>query len=748
MGKKRKWYAYQHTLTNTGELGINSNTKSRVPVAVNMGGNKIKKIAAGDSYSVALREDGQMVYTWGYNIALGTGNGEQSDSTVPIQVLMTGVLQGKTITNIAASSRTVLVLTQDGLLFSWGENSGYQLGSGDSVVYIARSPVTVNLSALPAGSKITQISLSYESGYALTNTSTVLAWGSNANGLLLQNAAFTHSDVPFVINTAIVGNISAIKAVGTTGMIISQSKQVYTFGVNDNGAMGDGKESIPVSPLGPIISTDISGPIQDAICSENGGIAITTSGVAYTWGANYEATLGFNSEVVDPPRITLHTGVLLGKEIVAVAAGYGFTLAVSTDGNMFAWGDNTYGCLGIGEDVAAKSLTPRAVANVDNTLTGHPISTVAASDRNAAAMSKTGKMFMWGDGSLGQIGDGITFGLAYAPQIVNVAGKTVVGIAITQGSSFALTSEGYVYSWGSNGNGLLADNTIDFGSQRTTPALVNTTGALNGKFVYKIFARDSAVAVITSDGQVYTWGLNQNGLLGIGTTDASIFPLPIAVDTTGALANKMIQTICIGQRNMAAVDEDGNLYAWGSGSDYANGDGDTEDRFSPVLVSMNGISSNFKVETVSCGSTSVIAVANNGTYREAYAWGTAIRKELGDVEQSPTPTRVNTIPPSHTMKVSMSLVGVHAVVLTRNFTEPPPSKIPFVSKIFVMGNNEQGTVGDGTAYVTPIPVQLVGTALAGKIIKYVTTGASSTYVIDTNDQIFAWVRITLKMLTQ
>ncbi len=127
-------YQLSNTNNEKGQLGTGEDGQQRAfsvdPVSVqNLDGQNIaiSQIAAGDGYSVALRQDGQMIYVWGNPQMLGNGPNSQTSAPLPTQVKMTGALAGKTVSDIAASTNTVLALTTDGMIYTWGNNAHFQV---------------------------------------------------------------------------------------------------------------------------------------------------------------------------------------------------------------------------------------------------------------------------------------------------------------------------------------------------------------------------------------------------------------------------------------------------------------------------------------------------------------------------------------------------------------------------------------------------------------------------------------------
>jgi alpha-tubulin suppressor-like RCC1 family protein len=736
-----------------GQLGVGNTANSPNPQFVNVLGQKCKKIAAGVSFSVALRVDGNAIYTWGSGFALGR-NIAPVDSSTPVQV-HTGVLAGKTVTNIVAGVYAVLALTQDGQIYTWGINTGFQLGNA-SQTYTALAPETVDVSALGPDANFTQIAMGKLGAFALAKNGTLYSWGQNYQQAIIQPDYVAQHYVPTAVNTSILdGPIHSIQANGDSGVIITQSKQVYTFGYGQYGTLGTGKRTLK-SLIVRATMTAFDSTVVDVKINEMAAIGYTTSGTLYTWG--YQGTLGVDSTTAFPPRVTLHNGVLQGKDVVNVQAGGGFTIALTSDGKVYSWGDNGYGCLGTGTTIEFSAI-PVAV-DTSGALAGIVVSDIAASSTIVAVLSDSGTMFMWGANNNGQLGIGSTIDM-FAPQILNNAsspmtGKRIIKIAITEAASFALTQDNKLYSWGSQSNGLLGDGVPGF-TYTTFPGLVNTT-LLNGKIIVSIKAGGSSAALLTSDGLLFAWGDNLFGAAGTGSMDGSAVLIPTPVDTSGVLLNKNITSHCVGSANMGAIDANGTLYGWGWGNNGANGVGNTNNQFSPAAMVMTALAG-YKPESITCGDNTMLLVASRGNEKAIFGWGNPSRQEIGEVGTVSVPVRVTAIPlfNARTVKISTSISGnTHSVVLTRNTTEyiptpapaPTPAPPTYPYDVYVMGYNLKGVVGDGTGSVIPQPFELSSrTVLAGKFISMVDVGFANVFVITNDNQIYGWV-CTIKLFLQ
>ncbi len=271
-----------------------------------LAGKTITQIATGFYHSLVLTSDGS-VYIWGNGGSGQLGNGATADSLVPGAIDTTGVLAGKTITQIAASDYGSLALTSDGLVYTWGYGTGGQLGNGTAADSL--TPVAVDTTGVLAGKTITHITAGSEHSLALTSDGSLYAWGPNWSGQL-GNGTITNSSVPV--------------AVDTTGVLAGKT-------------------------------------IVQASAGYGHSLVLTSDGSVYAWGTNGFGGLG-NGTAVDSliPVAVDTTGTLAGKTVTQVAAGFYHSLALTSDGSLYAWGPNWFGQLGDG--TTDGSLVPVAVS--------------------------------------------------------------------------------------------------------------------------------------------------------------------------------------------------------------------------------------------------------------------------------------------------------------------------------------------------------------------------------------------------
>ena len=320
------------------------------------------------------------------------------------------------------------------------------------------------------------------------------------------------------------------------------------------------------------------------------------------WGANGAGQLGNGTfsfgATVTPGQVLNLTGA------AAISAGSYHSLALLSDGSVWAWGNNESGQLGNGDPTGDDRDTPGPVQN----LTG--VVAIAAGRLHSMALTSDGKVWAWGDNADGELGTG--GGFSSTP--VQVMGLTgVVAIAAGGFHSMALTSDGNVWAWGDNTYGGLGDGTT---TNRTTPVQVS---GLAG--VVAIAAGYYHGLALKSDGTVWAWGENLYGQLGNGLTTNSSVPVPVSTSSglTGVVA---IAAGGDGAYHSLAEKTDGTVWAWGHNAYGQLGNGSTADTNMPVQVS-----SLAGVTAIAGGMNNSLAVESNGT---AWAWGRNDFGQLGN----------------------------------------------------------------------------------------------------------------------
>ena len=348
---------------------------------------------------------------------------------------------------------------------------------------------------------------------------------------------------------------------------------VWTWGSNFRGQLGNGE----ISPEGqaqatPSLVANLSGVTSIAAGSLH-TLALKGDGTVWTWGDNRDGQLGTGT-ASNIPQVSPAVVPSL-SDVVYIAAGGGHSIAVDKNGSVWIWGNNGNGQL-------ADGTTTTRPAPVRASVPGAGIFAGAGSHTVFADFN--GVLFTWGANDFGQLGNGTTVGSLTpaspgTPENTDYTGTHVTAVAAGggyplpgpgQNHSMALWSNGTVTAWGNNLFGQTGDGTAD----NTRPAPVQAA-SLSG--VDAIAAGLHHSVALKTDGTVWSWGDNEFGELGNGTTTESNIPVQVTgIAGVGSLAARGDFTL--------ALKKDGTVWAWGRNSQGELGDGTTIDRLTPVKV--------------------------------------------------------------------------------------------------------------------------------------------------------------------
>ncbi|XP_078065298.1 putative E3 ubiquitin-protein ligase HERC3 [Mustelus asterias] len=213
---------------------------------------------------------------------------------------------------------------------------------------------------------------------------------------------------------------------------------------------------------------------------------------------------------------------LSGRNIIQVACGNYHSLALSKDGLLFAWGQNTYGQLGLGTQEASQSV-PQSVTS----LTGMPVAQITAGGEHSFALSLSGAVFGWGRNNHGQLGLKNTDD-RYEPNHVKLLEcKKTIHISCGEEHTAVLTKDGFVYTFGAGSYGQLGHNST---KDEIKPHFV---GYLFGNKVSQIACGSHHTLVfVPTSGKIYSFGRGENGQLGNGEMRDQLVPHPVNMEDT------------------------------------------------------------------------------------------------------------------------------------------------------------------------------------------------------------------------
>ncbi|XP_059287446.1 PH, RCC1 and FYVE domains-containing protein 1 isoform X2 [Lycium ferocissimum] len=371
------------------------------------------------------------------------------------------------------------------------------------------------------------------------------------------NGVKVDSLLPKALESAVVLDVQNLACSGKHAALVTKQGEIFSWGEESGGRLGHGVDSDVLHPK--LIDSLSHINIELVACGENHSCAVTLSGELYTWGAGDFGLLGHGNEVSHwvPKRVN---GPLEGIHVSYISCGPWHTAVVTSAGQLFTFGDGTFGVLGHGD---RRSISkPREVESLKGLRTvraacgvWHTAAVVEVMVGNSSSSNcSSGKLFTWGDGDKGRLGHGDKESKLVPTCVAALVEPNFCQVTCGHSLTVALTTSGHVYTMGSPVYGQLGHPQAD----GKLPCRVE--GKISKSFVEEIACGAYHVAVLTSRTEVYTWGKGANGRLGHGNTDDRNSPTLVE-----ALKDKQVKSIACGTNFTAAI----CLHKWASGVDQS-----------------------------------------------------------------------------------------------------------------------------------------------------------------------------------
>ncbi|KAA5538863.1 RCC1 domain-containing protein [Adhaeribacter rhizoryzae] len=367
-----------------------------------------------------------------------------------------------------------------------------------------------------------------QSSYAISADGKVYGWGGEDNGELGNGTSNSATPVDISGYGALAGKTIVTVATGRNyKLALDSDGKVYVWGGN-NGAL-------------PLEVSDLSDITAIAVGDAH-SLALKSDGTVYAWGAGGEGQLGdghFEPGSYAVPfrgSTSLPVGGLLG--VIAISAGANHSLAVKSDGTVYAWGDDSYGQLGngyirSGDDYLTKS-TASAVPEKVNAL--FDVIAVAGGSHHSIGLKSDGSVYTWGNAG---------YGPSTSKKPVQVTELSEI-IAIASGTqhSLALKLDGTVYTWGYGEGGQLGNGTYSSSSVPVQVKDLSDVTAIAGGLFHSQARK--------LDGTVYAWGGNNYGQLGSSASSNSAVPVlvPISLKPTIETISLPSNVFYVGQKDI------------------------------------------------------------------------------------------------------------------------------------------------------------------------------------------------------
>ncbi len=360
-------------------------------------------------------------------------------------------------------------------------------------------------------------------------------------------------------------------------------------------------------------------------------------------------------------------------EFQAIDAGYKHSLAISTNGSVYAWGDNSQGQLGTGDTTG--SLVPVKISLPSTS----PAKSISAGESHSVVALEDGTAYAWGANSVGQLGIGSTADSLVPLQVDAPTGVQFESVSTGSTHTLAVTTSGNVYGWGSDDFGQVG-NWFVTPEEKYSPVPVDIPGSPE---IVEVSAGHTHSLARSATGAVFAWSFNHVGQLGQDPSILPMTPLPVEASLPGG---KQAVGISAGQDSSFAVSTDGAAYSWGDNT-YGQLGNPFYGWFGYDPEEIEDLP---EVAAMSAGDQHTLALTNAGSVE---AWGQGDFGQLGRNSLLDSQVPVSVSIPVGTTVVEVSAGGYHSLALTDE------------GEILAWGHGRDGQLGNGETWDYVFPIQ-------------------------------------------
>eukprot|EP01001_Neometanema_parovale_P011566 NODE_781_length_2097_cov_120.203647_g743_i0.p1 GENE.NODE_781_length_2097_cov_120.203647_g743_i0~~NODE_781_length_2097_cov_120.203647_g743_i0.p1 ORF type:complete len:609 (+),score=87.96 NODE_781_length_2097_cov_120.203647_g743_i0:52-1827(+) len=343
------------------------------------------------------------------------------------------------------------------------------------------------------------------------------SWGYNGR-YQLGDGTVTQRTTPVEITSFREKAILLIANAYQSSLVYCNDRRLYAWGYNDFGNLGHGHIATYVST--PTSVATMEGKTITLLGAYYYLTIVVADGVMYTAGRDLNGQLGQGTGSSDDYR--LFNPVINGtKSWTHVATGYAYSSMAVADGKLYVWGANTYYLMG--PTLAATTYMPTEMPEFYNKV----VTLIAMGHYHSLAVAD-GDLYGWGKGGNYQLGTGCTGVYCFPAVVTTLSGMTITSISAGYEASVAI-ADGKVYTWGYGTYGQMGDGST---AANSVPTEVPSFSGMTISFVAASYYTVLAVA----DGNLYSWGDSQYGVIGTGAT-SGYYSTPVQITSLNGISN-------------------------------------------------------------------------------------------------------------------------------------------------------------------------------------------------------------------
>lgn len=538
-------------------------------------------VAVGDITACAIRDDGD-VWCW------GAGENGQFGGEVSPPVLRPRLVAGvPKATRIAVGHYHVCMVSVAAEVWCWGGNDYGRVGvsSPPGLVALPGGPATFPVNVDLPGPAI-EVSVSNDASCAVLASGAIWCWGRNHNGQLGRGALGTELGVNLPAPVMNISDARRISLDDDSACALRVDGTVACWGENGRGLI-DNSDTVRV------VATPVAGFANaSAIALGGDHVCAVIDGRVGCRGAGTSGELG-NGREEDSDDIVYASL----DDAVAIEAGFLHTCAVRATGATACWGANNYYVLGDG--TVEDRLVPTPVAGLSDAIA------ITTGEVASCAVRAGGAITCWGYGAVGLLGDGRSAELR-ARAVSTLPGSDLIAVGRDHSCASNTTA---VACWGANKSGQLGT-----GGPRDALATPQVLPFQWPSAIAQLVAGELYTCALLMNDEVYCWGANHVGQLGLGDYDARPTPVRVPLPATASVA--------AGREHACALGMDRAVRCWGYNGRGQLGDGTLITQPSPVQVQTN-------VDGIALGDEH--SCVRKGT--QVACWGANDGGQLGDGTQ-------------------------------------------------------------------------------------------------------------------